>query len=106
MDRRSFLRGALGAAVGIVAAAPLVEALTPKRTIFLPPRGGWTTNSAPLQSFHFQTHAQYAARSNAGVPQFLTNYVDPKIIDVLVSPMKMSILYGISNTRGLGVLNS
>lgn len=41
MNRRSFLRGALGAAVGIVASAELIESLTPKRTIFLPPRGGW-----------------------------------------------------------------
>lgn len=41
MNRRGFLRGALGAAVGVVAGAELVEALTPSRTIFLPPRGGW-----------------------------------------------------------------
>lgn len=41
MNRRGFL-GLLGGAVAAVAApAALVEALEPKRTIFLPPRGGW-----------------------------------------------------------------
>lgn len=43
MNRRGFLRGALGAAVGAIAGAELAEALAPKRTIFLPPRGGWFT---------------------------------------------------------------
>lgn len=50
MNRRGFLRGALGAAVGIVAGAELVEALAPKRTIFLPPRGGWFPNVRVLRS--------------------------------------------------------
>lgn len=42
MNRRGFLR-ALGTAatVGVVAPAALAELLVPKRTIFLPPRGGW-----------------------------------------------------------------
>lgn len=51
MNRRGFLRGALGATVGVVAGAELVEALAPKRTIFLPPRGGWRLGSlAELQA--------------------------------------------------------
>ena len=31
---------------------------------------------------------------NAGIPAFLTNFLDPKIIDVLVSPMKAAIIAG------------
>jgi len=32
--------------------------------------------------------------ANAGIPAFLTNWVDPKIIEVLVSPMKAASIYG------------
>jgi len=32
--------------------------------------------------------------SNAGIPAFLTNYLDPKLIEVLVSPMKAAQIIG------------
>lgn len=32
--------------------------------------------------------------ANAGIPGFLTNWVDPKLIEVLVSPMKAAKIYG------------
>lgn len=32
--------------------------------------------------------------TNAGIPAFLTNWVDPKLIEVLVSPMKAAMIYG------------
>lgn len=32
--------------------------------------------------------------SNAGIPAFLSNYLDPKLIEVLVSPMKAAQIYG------------
>jgi hypothetical protein len=32
--------------------------------------------------------------ANAGIPAFLTNWVDPKLIEVLVSPMKAARIYG------------
>lgn len=41
MNRRGFLRALAVGVPAIVAPAALVELLAPKRTIFLPPRGGW-----------------------------------------------------------------
>ena len=42
MNRRGFLRGLLTVGVpAVVAPAALAELLVPKRSIFLPPRGGW-----------------------------------------------------------------
>lgn len=42
MNRRNFLRAAFNTTlVGTVATPALAELFTPKRTIFLPPRGGW-----------------------------------------------------------------
>jgi hypothetical protein len=38
MNRRSFLRAIGGVAIGVAATDELLEALAPKRTIFLPPR--------------------------------------------------------------------
>lgn len=63
MNRRGFLKGFVGA----VAGAALAEELS-TRSIFLPPRGGWWANTV-------------------GAPAFLTNYVDPKILEVLIKPI-------------------
>lgn len=69
-SRRNFLRAlATGAAVGIVAPAALAELLAPKRTIFLPPRGGWRLDSRWLtNTVEFDGSA--SAGYNAGVPGF------------------------------------
>lgn len=49
MNRRGFFRAlAVGAVTGVVATPALVELLTPKRTIFLPPRGGWILTDIPV----------------------------------------------------------
>lgn len=32
--------------------------------------------------------------SNSGIPQYLSNYLDPRVIQVLVSPMKAAQIYG------------
>lgn len=83
MNRRGFLKGLVGA----VAGAALAEKLS-TRSIFLPPRGGWlqTGYVFAYQSHQYQTHIQWGKPdiANAGVPQFLTNYVDPKILEVLI----------------------
>jgi hypothetical protein len=71
MNRRNFLQSLLGGAiVGAVATPALAELLAPKRTIFLPPRGGW-----------------------GGVPEYLENYIDPEIVDMLIQPMHISMGY-------------
>lgn len=32
--------------------------------------------------------------SNAGIPAFLSNYIDPKVVEVLVAPMKAAVILG------------
>lgn len=41
MNRRQFLKAAIAGLPVLAAPAALLEAIEPKRTIFLPPRGGW-----------------------------------------------------------------
>lgn len=77
MNRRGFLRNVLaGAAVGVVATPALAELLTPKRSIFLPPRGGWSS--------WVLTEALVWEDPNAGIPSFMQNYIDPKIFAMFV----------------------
>ncbi len=38
--------------------------------------------------------------SNAGIPAFLTTYLDPKLIEVLVSPMKATEIVGQEEKKG------
>ena len=38
--------------------------------------------------------------SNAGIPAFLSTYVDPNLIDILISPMKASIIAGSETKKG------
>lgn len=37
---------------------------------------------------------ELVTQSNAGIPAFLSNFVDPKLIEVLVSPMKAAVIIG------------
>jgi len=49
----------------------------------------------PVQSWGaFDAQPELATVANAGIPGFLTNWVDPKLIEVLVSPMKAARIYG------------
>ncbi len=47
VDRRTFLRGMLATVPVIAAPAAVLEALEPKRTIFLPPKQGWLVGVDP-----------------------------------------------------------
>lgn len=47
MNRRRFLTRALASVPVVVAGEQLVELLAPRKTIFLPPRGGWTAPTIP-----------------------------------------------------------
>lgn len=42
----------------------------------------------------FDAQPQLVTQANAGIPAFLTNWVDPKVIEVLVSPMRAAEIYG------------
>jgi hypothetical protein len=37
---------------------------------------------------------ELVTQSNAGIPAFLSNFLDPKLIEVLVSPMKAAVILG------------
>lgn len=90
MNRRGFLRAALsGAVVGVIAAPALVEALS-TRSIFLPPAGGWLRKDIYKGLIHH----------NAGVPSFLTNYVDPQMLDLLTQPMHAQEVYFLARKPG------
>lgn len=106
MDRRTFLRGILRTAVvGAVATPALAELLAPKPTIFLPPRSGWpSASSQEIYDDIVRLFKQMQRQANEGwdvnrkfnvsVPQFLTNYVDPKMVEILVKPTTARILLG------------
>lgn len=42
----------------------------------------------------FDAQPELVTIANAGIPGFLTNWVDPKLIQVLVSPMRAAKIYG------------
>lgn len=46
--------------------------------------------------FQYAMDAQPAlvTTSNSGIPSYLTNYIDPKVIEVLVAPMKAAVILG------------
>jgi hypothetical protein len=112
MNRRGFLKALGAGAVGVVATPAILEALAPTRSIFLPPRGGWLVNrveyygttrgrwayggaihenlvqTAGREMLERYQRNVYEHGVNAGVPGFLTNYFDPKLLEVLVEPMK------------------
>jgi hypothetical protein len=47
-----------------------------------------------LDTIAMDAQPQLVTVSNAGIPAFLTNYLDPKLIEVLVSPMKAAVIAG------------
>lgn len=52
MNRRDFLTRALAAVPVIVAGEALLELLAPRRTIVLPPRGGWPTPPSWIEGYN------------------------------------------------------
>jgi hypothetical protein len=46
------------------------------------------------RSIAFDAQPQLVTTANAGILSLFTTYVDPKIIEILVSPMKAAMLYG------------
>lgn len=47
-----------------------------------------------LDSIAFDAQPELITVSNAGIPAFLSNFLDPKLIEVLVSPMKAAEIAG------------
>lgn len=46
------------------------------------------------QQLVFDAQPELVTMANAGIPAFLTNYIDPRIIEVLVSPMSATKIFG------------
>ncbi len=76
VDRRNFIRSALGA-VGVAITTPIwVPPLTtavslPERTIFAPPVSGWFQD----KTWHYPTHAELAAIAQDLMPRFSAGWV-------------------------------
>ena len=47
-----------------------------------------------LDAIAFDAQPELVTVSNAGIPAFLSNYLDPKLIEVIVSPMKAAEIAG------------
>jgi hypothetical protein len=47
-----------------------------------------------IPRFAFDAQPELVTQSNAGIPAFLSNFVDPKLIRILVSPMKAATIVG------------
>lgn len=64
--------------------------------IHLPPGMALLDNSAWLHNFQMALDAQptLLTVSNSGIPAYLTNYMDPKVIEVLVAPMNAALIAG------------
>lgn len=88
MNRRGFLKGIVGA----VAGTALAEELS-TTSIFLPPRGGWATGKIATTSWvttnvrllhNVEEVREFLGPYTTEVPQFLTNFFDPKLLDILL----------------------
>jgi hypothetical protein len=62
------------------------------------PQGTQLKSVADVLAMDAQT--PLVTTSNSGIPAFLSTFVDPKIIDVLVSPMKAAIIVGDEVKKG------
>lgn len=74
--------------------AQLIQQLA-RAGVILP--GGVRNVSTPVSDYAMDAAdltPTLATNPNAGIPNYLTTYVDPKVIDVLVAPMKAAQLIG------------
>jgi hypothetical protein len=89
ISRRNFLRTLGTAAVaGVVATPAIVELLAPKRTIFLPPHGGWVINEARIRKL-VEFNAKWGVNT---IPLLFTTYIDPGLINILLTPEATKLL--------------
>lgn len=59
-----------------------------------------------LQVLAMDAQPTLVTTSNSGVPAFLSTFIDPKVIDVLVAPMKASIVVGEETRKGDWVMST
>lgn len=57
-------------------------------------RGELDPNTAASLSLALDAQPGLITQSNAGIPAYLANYLDPRIIDILIAPMRAERIYG------------
>ena len=68
----------------------------PNEMVYLKPE--WKSNF----SLAMDAQPTMITATNAGIPAYLANYLDPKIIEVIVAPMKAAVILGEGNEQKKG----
>ena len=74
-------------------AAALIEGLANDMGLVFPGARGIISPDMP-RALAFDAQPELVTQGNAGIPAFLTYYYDPKLIEVLVAPMKAATIAG------------
>jgi hypothetical protein len=97
-SHKSFDRVALDAAIKAGHAAQLLQGLESRGIVFDAKLGqvGFIRPDVDTNNYTLAADAQpeLVTLSNAGIPSYLTNFLDPKLIEVLVAPMKAAVILG------------
>lgn len=80
----------LQAGINFMGVNPMFQAEGAARSVRLAANGGFACDAQPT----------LVTVSNAGIPAFLSTYVDPKLIEVLVAPMKAAEIIGDEIKKG------
>jgi len=101
----AFDSGKLAAAVRAGFGRALIEELASERygIKFAPELGqmDWFKPALPMNNFKMamDVQSELVTVSNSGIPSYLANFLDPRPIMILVSPLKAAIIAG---ERGIG----
>ena len=55
---------------------------------------GYNLNGYLNKDMSFDAQPSLVTQSNGGIPAYLANYLDPELIEVLVTPMKFAQIFG------------
>lgn len=100
MDTLAFDSKAFAASIKAGHGPALLEAIT--RTLGVESEGGygeWIARDE-LGNLALDAQSQLVTMSNAGIPAWLSNYLDPKLIEVLVAPMRAAEAAGMERKFG------
>jgi hypothetical protein len=99
MDNLAFDAKAYDSAIAAGSGPQLLQELKERHGIAFDEMLGpmyWKTPGLPSHNFNLAMDVQptLVTVSNAGIPSYLANYLDPKVIAVLVSPMMAAVIAG------------
>jgi hypothetical protein len=99
MTTLAFDTKAFDAAIADGAGPALIQELSRTHGVHFDERLGdmfWKKPGLPTHDYRLAEDAQseLVTVANAGVPAFLANYLDPKVIAILVSPLKAAVIAG------------